>query len=166
MYQADAVGHLSNMQIHLSDTAYEKLISQGRYNGHIRRDSAFGLSHYMSGLLEKNPNPSDWIDTRPEHIKAQDLDELLSDRLPIWDDGETRTKRLIKLNPTIEPELARQLGIFRIHPHHGHPLMKPAALTSEFWEVVGIGWLTPINEPTPPKYKRKVREKAHWEIEF
>lgn len=153
------------MQIFLSDEAYNNLTADARVYDFIRQNANSGLSLYMTNLLKANNSLADWKDTRPEFIKSHDLDELLNDRYPIWDDGSPKARRLLSLSPTIEPQLVNALGIVRLHPWHGHPLMKPASLTSQFWEVVGIRWLTPSRVPILPQWKDKVRNKR-FEINF
>lgn len=155
------------MQLFLSDSAFEGLVKIVRYTGHIRGQTKNrGLNTFMSGLLQQNPTPDSWKDTRPENIKAQDLPGLEGGRLPIWDDGDTRFSRLIKIEPTIEPELARQLGIIKQHPMRKFPSFSDASLTSEFWEAIGIGWLTAVNEPTGPDYKTNRLLQTSTELEF
>lgn len=141
------------MQLFLSNEAYQSLAARARITGYIRRTMNRGLNMYMSDLLNINPRVEDWRDTRPENIKAQDVPGLEAGQLPMWTDGSPRYVRVLVISPTREVALAKALGMGKYHPFRKAPSFQESSLMSEFWESVGIGWLSPTNEAATPKYK-------------
>jgi hypothetical protein len=114
---------------------------------------------YFDHLVIANANPTMWLDTRPTHLAQLTQEELESGSFTTWDDGDYRLVRALTISPfTIDrvAQLARQLGVVRI----GRPgkVLKATALNSQFWEAVGLGWLTPRQAPTAPKWKSRVRK--------
>lgn len=151
-------------QIFLSDKAYQGLIAQAREKDFVRGfNRPKGLGLYMSGVLRLNPTIDTWKDTRPASLQAMTLNDLEAGQFTQWDDGELRAVRLLTIpqphNDNIEAinivrELGFQLGVLKLAPHK----LKKATMFSQFWEAIGLGWLTPMKLPEP-KYVREFRAK-------
>jgi len=150
--------------IYLSDAAYQGLGQRALEAQWIRNlGRAKGMGPFLTQLLAINPQPTDWTDTRPEYLQESSLEDLEHGRFPTWDDGDYRRPRVLLFPLTSRKatsQLALSLGIVRVHPNisPGRRLGE-TSLTSQFWEAVGLHFLTPTNLfPTPP-VKQNPRKK-------
>jgi hypothetical protein len=154
----------------LSDEAYDGLVAQARKVGFVRGvERSKGVGPYMRALLELNPTGPEWRDTRPEWASALDIPNLEEGQLPIWDKGDARILRRFGGSVILDRAaiLAYDLGIVKSNTPglrgRGDRFSVPA-LVSQFWEAVGLKWLTPAQMPHNT-YKTKLHK--HWpEIEW
>ena len=138
----------------LSDEAYNGLVQQARETLFIRTETRpRGLSKFMTRLLESNPLPDLWIDNRPDYLQAILEEELEGGYFPTWDKGDRRFPRNLGVTPVVlikSALLARTLGVIKSNAPkqrgRGDTLTQQA-LSSEFWEAVGLSWLKPTHLP-------------------
>jgi hypothetical protein len=116
----------------------------------------------MAKLLTANPTPEDWKDTRPDFLQEMDIESLEAGLTPTWDDGERKYNRFISFEEHQVDKaagLARLLGVVKSNEYKPGPrnFLTKASLNSEFWEAIGLGWLTPVNQPVH-YFRTKVRK--------
>lgn len=143
------------VQIFMSNRAWDALLEQARHADYIRgfiRTKGIGL--YMHDLVANNLFTNEWEDTRSHSMQLSALDDLEAGRFSEWDDGSPKFVRQVVL-PNITPQLstvaasaalAWQLGVVKVTAGGSGRRQQPA-LASQFWEAVGLGWLTPTNKP-------------------
>lgn len=140
--------------VSLSNRAHDNLSKQMRqyaYNGHSPHT---GLLVYVRALLNANPNPTaDWTDTRPDDLRKHDLTLLKAGKLPVWfydyEIGvDARPQRCMNKMKwlAVQPELMALSNEYGILSAKGLR-WNPSARSSTVLEAIGLGRLTPVNEP-------------------
>jgi len=139
-------------RISLSDKAFSGLLEQATNSNYIHGASRNrGLGLYMWTLIKVNAYPHLWTDTRPRVLRDTDLDNLEGGVYPIWDEGDPR--RMHAFNTPTEEEvkiilnLAKAFGTIRSKARGGGNRLSAVAILGQFWEAVGLGWLTPKEYP-------------------
>jgi hypothetical protein len=157
--------------IFLSDGAYEGLVKLAREAEYIRGEQrSRGLSKFMYALVTINPTTNLWLDKRPASIKEILLEELEEGLFPTWDKGDRRWPRPLGVEYTLLPraaELALELGVIKSNApglRGRGDRLTVSALSSQFWEAVGIGWLQPVNPAPVPLFRSKARKKREEDL--
>lgn len=153
--------HSRRWPYYIGQTARANLIAQA---GGPRK-----ISTYLTALVQANPLPQDWLDTRPEELRATDRDRLTTTVpiLPMWTDGLDRrdggTLCLVLDLETVKhfAAVARYWGIgaqcyvsrteyrpmerLRSTPIHKLDSTPPHTLTTAVLRAIGVSYLTPRN---------------------
>jgi hypothetical protein len=152
--------------IALSDIAWENIRGQTKrlhYDGNGGDlNSIGGVNNYLKHLLEANPLPTDWIDTRPDWLTDEDASRLASDppQLPLWylydspaDYRRTRLLNRANWDTNLQPTLLALSHHFLILPP-SHILAERSRASAAL-EAIGLEYLSPLHacpqNPHPPK---------------
>jgi hypothetical protein len=152
--------------IALSDIAWETIrtnTKRHRYDGNGGElNSIGGVNNYLKHLLEANPLPTDWVDTRPDYLQEEDAPRLQSDppQLPLWylydspaDYRRTRLLNRANWDTNLQPTLLAISHHFLILPP-SHILAERSRASAAL-EAIGLTYLTPTHpcptNPNPPK---------------
>lgn len=151
--------------IRLSNTAWRGLIARATKAGYIRGLTARGLGKFMCDLIDANPTPDLWHDTRPDNIKQFDVPALESGHYAMWDTDEVREVRSVLITPEYQrrtADLARAMAIAR--DSQGMRALTTTSRVSEFWEAFGLLWLTHTFEPSF-NYRQKSRSDKYNKVQ-
>jgi hypothetical protein len=152
--------------IALSDTAWENIRGQTKrlhYDGNGGDlNSIGGVNNYLKHLLEANPLPADWTDTRPDYLQEEDAPRLQADppQLPLWylydspaDYRRTRLLNRANWDTNLQPTLLAISHHFLILPP-SHILAERSRASAAL-EAIGLEYLSPLHpcpaNPNPPK---------------
>lgn len=142
----------------ITNESYHNLLKQAREKNYITSPNYnIGLSRYLNALADSG---TDFIDSRPQDIKAITIDELESGRFPTWRlyyNSYPRCIRLTKTSLLFYASVARQYGIV-------NKGLSDSSLTGSVLEAIGTNWLVP-SMPLPTKQTRK-KKPQKMEFEF
>lgn len=176
----------TSTHIRLSPTAHAYLLDQAYQLWYIRkptdegRDSHRYLSIFINYAIAAQPSTYPFTDTRPPHIRSQDLAYIQANKPLPWS-YELPAHEKVSLNLRINPLTAAYFHL--VTQHHQIPILGPryaqqpiprraaAGTVAAVLEAIGLGWLTP-SYPYPPApeslYPAPFRRLPHppFEVEF
>jgi hypothetical protein len=152
-----------SIPIALSDVAWENIRTSTRrlhYDGNGGElNSIGGVNNYLKHLLEANPTPSSWTDTRPDYLQEEDASRLAADppKFPMWSlydsrEDYRRGRLLNRANwdTNLQPTLLAISHHFLISS-----ALKERSRASAALEAIGLEYLSPTHpcpqNPHPPK---------------
>lgn len=161
-----------NTPIRLSDAAWSNLTAQTREHNYHGRASHLGVISYLHALLQANPSPAHWTDTRPPELTSFDRPRLHRNKFPYWSQGDysgdqrklrtVNTATLTRILPTLTT-LADFFGIAPARRNQLDPKLRAYATI----EAIGLGYLTPTHPPVPnPRPPKAKRRQSKWELVF
>lgn len=156
--------------IALSDKAWESLSRHRDEHGYKGTAKNNGLFSFLGALIQHNPTPDMWTDTRhmhPEQLHAMDIERLHEGKLPLWSQAPDLIARIRKPRGILAdswypliPAYAALGRHYGISPYRGGSFENPSVVATATLEAIGLDYLTPDNWPNHPSPHPRVSKKG------